>query len=505
MAEPVHTVGGTVTDAGSPASGVQVELFRLDAATGMWGTVPFYDAEDDVSQPSVSTAPDGTWSGPADLTDGSYVVRLDTTGSSAVYSTDQFPGGITSKSGATTLFTVAGGVPSATSFPIQLVRNAGAVSVTLTDADTGSVLTSPAVARGTVNLSTGVGAGGNPLDVPPFSEGGTAFDGTLVVGGLRPGTYPGLSASATGFGVGYVDAPLVVSTGSTTDAGRVGLYPEGRASVLSLLASPQRVTVAGAARVGAVLTAMVPAGTTSTPVTATYQWRVDGLPVPGATAPTFVPTARDLGAKVSVRVTLRAPGYTPDRSTVGVAARVDLGDPNRATVRVAGAARFGRTVSASVGGSTVPDARSQYQWYRNGRPISGQDGSSYTIGRNDVGERIRVSVTSFAQGHTDAVLPSPEVLAKDRGKLRIRTDRTISRDERPRLVLRVPRGDSEVKVTGQARVKFGTNKVRTVTFHGSTEHLRLPKLSRGGHTIRVTFASQSYDVKSTRVRISVRR
>ena len=58
-------------------------------------------------------------------------------------------------------------------------------------------------------------------------------------------------------------------------------------------------------------------------VSSTWHWRVDGVPVPGATGRTFVPQARDAGARVTVRQTFTATGYrsarvdSPRTSSVG--------------------------------------------------------------------------------------------------------------------------------------------------------------------------------------------
>jgi hypothetical protein len=48
-------------------------------------------------------------------------------------------------------------------------------------------------------------------------------------------------------------------------------------------------------------------------VSSSWRWRVNGVPVPGATGRTFVPRRADRGATVTVRETFRATGYRPAR------------------------------------------------------------------------------------------------------------------------------------------------------------------------------------------------
>ena len=68
-------------------------------------------------------------------------------------------------------------------------------------------------------------------------------------------------------------------------------------------------SISGDAMVGSLLTAR--AGTWSlTPDSVSYQWRLDGEPIAGATSSTFLATAREGGHNLSVRVTVRADGYT---------------------------------------------------------------------------------------------------------------------------------------------------------------------------------------------------
>lgn len=72
--------------------------------------------------------------------------------------------------------------------------------------------------------------------------------------------------------------------------------------------------IAGTAKVGKTLTAKAgtwkPAG-----LTLTYQWYRSGRKIGGATQAGYVPTTKDKGRKLTVKVTGRAPGYATRTAT----------------------------------------------------------------------------------------------------------------------------------------------------------------------------------------------
>jgi hypothetical protein len=62
-------------------------------------------------------------------------------------------------------------------------------------------------------------------------------------------------------------------------------------------------SISGLPIVGEVLTRDVGVWTGTEPITFTTQWLRDGIDIGGATAPTYSPTAADIGTMISVRVT----------------------------------------------------------------------------------------------------------------------------------------------------------------------------------------------------------
>jgi hypothetical protein len=132
-------------------------------------------------------------------------------------------------------------------------------------------------------------------------------------------------------------------------------------------------------------------------VSFTYQWLHNGVVIPGAAGPEFhYNTAVDGGAKLSVRVTARAPGYQPASATssaVGPLPRYIEAQPPEVT----GDSSIGGTVRAVPGYSRVVPAGGNpsyaYVWKRNGAPIHGATRGSYVLVTADKGKTITVDVT----------------------------------------------------------------------------------------------------------------
>ncbi len=74
-----------------------------------------------------------------------------------------------------------------------------------------------------------------------------------------------------------------------------------------------------------------------------YTWLRDGIAIPGALAPTYVPTDVDVGSQLSVRVRVRKPGFKPAYTWTGKTPGIrsvpqlqvsSVGGPERARVAV---------------------------------------------------------------------------------------------------------------------------------------------------------------------------
>lgn len=158
-------------------------------------------------------------------------------------------------------------------------------------------------------------------------------------------------------------------------------------------ASPQRAVLTG-----------FPWGTTFT-----YQWLRDDVPIAGATAATYAPTASDAGKIIKVRVTPTSAGNAIAPLT---SAGEDYGLVPAASLELTGEAKVYQTLSVpDVAYSTPTDGAvsvsRSYVWLRNGAAIAGATSSSYQLQAADAGKTISVRVTASAPGYISHVGTTP--------------------------------------------------------------------------------------------------
>lgn len=159
--------------------------------------------------------------------------------------------------------------------------------------------------------------------------------------------------------------------------------------------------ITGTAKVGAKVTA----GTGSwsaAPSSYSYQWRADGKAISGATASTYTIAAAQLGKKLTVTVTAAKSGWTGGTGTSS-AVTVAKGVAPKATKSpvISGTSKVGKTLKTSTG-TWSPTATSYgYQWYANGKVISGATKSSLVLKSAQKGRKITVKVVAHRTGHGD--------------------------------------------------------------------------------------------------------
>ena len=182
-----------------------------------------------------------------------------------------------------------------------------------------------------------------------------------------------------------VTASLADATSaSTTSAATPAVAP----GVLTATAPP---VVSGSPQVGVQVSTT--SSTWSPSASRAYQWLADGTPITGATQSVFTPTAEQVGAKLTVRVTATRAGYTTATSTSAASAAIQPGAFAAVSPpTVTGTAQVDQPLTASAG-TWSPSADPAYQWLVDGAPVAGATGPSYTPAAADLRKQVAVQVT----------------------------------------------------------------------------------------------------------------
>ena len=147
-------------------------------------------------------------------------------------------------------------------------------------------------------------------------------------------------------------------------------------------------------------------------VTTSYQWLRDGVPIPGATGPTYVPGLDDAGHAISAQVTgalVGIPAITVVTDALGIPA---LDGPQLAPVSdvtITGTKKVGTVVGVSGPSWDEDQVENSYQWLRDGAPVGGATAPTYALGAADFGHAVSVQVTGHKDGFTDNTIASDPV------------------------------------------------------------------------------------------------
>ncbi|GAA1840148.1 carboxypeptidase regulatory-like domain-containing protein [Agromyces salentinus] len=248
----------------------------------------------------------------------------------------------------------------------------------------------------------------------------TADPGTWTVGGVD---FPGLDfayrwlrdgaeiADATGAAYVVTSEDLDASLSVTVTATRDGWEPAsattiGTAPIAALPITSSTPTITGTAKVGETLTAAA-GGWSVAPALA---WLRNGAPIAGATNPTYVLTAADLGKTVSVQATAALAGHTTATMTSASTAAVAIGTLVTAAPTVAGTAKVGSALTAMTGW-TPGGITYTYVWKRNGTTITGATQATYTPAAADLGAKLTVTATGRLPGYSSVVRTSAPTAA----------------------------------------------------------------------------------------------
>ncbi len=189
--------------------------------------------------------------------------------------------------------------------------------------------------------------------------------------------------------------------------------------------------VTGTARVGSTL--RTTGGTwTPTDVSLHYQWMRGTTPISGATAAGYTLRAADLDKVVTVRVVATSPGYASLSATSDAKAPVAKGVlRNTSKPTISGTPAVTKTLRVSKGAWSADRVTATYQWFRDGKRISGATSSTYRLGRADVGKRMSVTVTARATGYLSASVPTRSTRQVAKAVARVRLTLSSTTVQRP--------------------------------------------------------------------------
>jgi hypothetical protein len=186
------------------------------------------------------------------------------------------------------------------------------------------------------------------------------------------------------------------------DGSRAGYIPASRtsASTTQVLVgdiSQGRPVIVGNASPGATLTVARPPAVPA-PDSVSYRWRLDGVSIWGANWTTLTVRSEWRGHEITVSATVKKAGYVV-KSVTSAGARV--GGAYTASPRpvISGTVRVGSTLTAIRGTWSPTPSSFSFQWYADGRPISGATASKYTLTGTDYKKEITVSARSYRAGY----------------------------------------------------------------------------------------------------------
>ena len=255
---------------------------------------------------------------------------------------------------------------------------------------------------------------------------------------------------------------------------------------------------AGAPVVGVAVTAD-PGTWNPTGATFGYQWKANGADISGATSQSYTPVGADVGKTLSVAVTAHKSGYNDATVTSNATAAVTAPSQapaiaNTSQPAVVGLPRVGQELTAYAGTwyTQTGAPTTAVQWLRNGVPVPGATGATYTLGADDLGARVSLRVIASRDGYAPAMLvsaPTQPILA---GILTL-TDvpRMLGRLKVGKVLTAVPPLSSPT-ATG-VRYQWLRNGVAIKGLRAKQARYSLVRADRGKHiSVRVTVLRPGY-------------
>jgi len=334
----------------------------------------------------------------------------------------------------------------------------------------------------------------------------TGAGGTYDLRGIGPGTY---RVQFSGIGTGWTtefwdDAASMETATDVTIDDTSAFDVDAQLSDVDYpsISSAGAPTIGGTAQVGRTLTATPGSWSPSTGLGHLYQWFRGNVPITGATAPTYTPTATDIGKVFKVQVTAFKAGYLSTSSTsAATAAVIPAVVANTSLPSVTGTPVVGATLTASAGSWNPSDAAVGYQWLLDGQPVAGATTPSYPIRASDLGHSLSVRVAASKTPWTSSTATSAAVTV-GAGTITATTKPKLTGKAKKNAVLKVSPGTWSPAGSVKIQWYAGAKAIRKATaaklkLAGKT----LTAVRKKVISVRVTVAAPGYTTVVTTLKL----
>jgi len=273
-------------------------------------------------------------------------------------------------------------------------------------------------------------------------------------------------------------------------------------AVIPVITSVAAPAVTGDAVVGKTLTASAGTWDPATGLTYSYAWSADGTVISGASGPTFVLTAAQLGKRVTVSVTASAAGYVSASATSSPSAVVTEQITVATAPAISGKVVVGQTVTSSPGTWSVFGVSLAYQWYANGTAVKGATARTLKVSSALVGKKLTVRVTATKVGYLSAVSTSAASAAVSKAASKVAlTVKPKKATTKKKVKVTVKVSAAGVSgLTGKVKVTYGKKSVtKTLTAKAKGKvTLKLARLKKGTVKVKAVYTPTSSAAKAVK-------
>jgi surface antigen len=222
-----------------------------------------------------------------------------------------------------------------------------------------------------------------------------------------------------------------------------------------------------------------------------YRWYADGVAIPRATSPRFVPTPEQFGKQLVLKVVATKPKFLTGSSKSLQSVATAPGDfVKNTTATVRGTARVDSLLRATSGTWTPQPTRTTYTWRADGVEIPGANGRLFHVRAEQLGKKITVATTASAFGYTNSPQESAPTGAVVPAKFTVVRAPRISGAPHPGQTLRLDVG----AITPSASRTRVTWLRDGEPIDSATGTSYLPTVADVGHVIgaKVSYARDGY-------------